>query len=95
MAVSLPILFLVYLDELFQKLCSSGFGCPVGTSFMGCLGYADDILLLSASRTGLQEMVHICEVYTRQKGLKFSTTKSDAEKSKCIIFIRITKIESV
>ena len=33
--------------------------------------YADDILLLSASRTGLQEMVQICIDAVKQRNLSF------------------------
>ena len=56
-AVSSPTLFSVYIDDLFHILRSSGFGCSVNGNYFGCLGYADDLLLLSASRSGLQTMV--------------------------------------
>ena len=67
-------------------------GCYIGTQFYGCLGYADDLLLLSASRTGLQEMVKICEIFALKKNLKFSTDP-DASKSKtkCIVFSKKIK----
>ena len=55
--------------------------------FLGCLGYADDLLILSASRSGLQSMVMICEEFAKSKSLKFST-HADPKKSKtkCIMF---------
>ena len=40
---------------------------------MGIWVYADDIILLSPSRTGLQEMVNICENFAIATKLKFST----------------------
>ena len=40
---------------------------------MGIWVYADDIVLLSPSRTGLQEMVKICENFAKATKLKFST----------------------
>ena len=40
---------------------------------MGIWGYEDDIILLSSSRTGLQEMVKICENFAIATKLKFST----------------------
>ena len=49
-AVSSPILFSVYNNDLMIKLRRAGLGCYIGTLFMGCLGCADDILLLSGSR---------------------------------------------
>ena len=86
-AISSPILFSVYLNGLIVKLRASGFGCYIGTLFMGCLGYADDILLLSASRAGLQVMVDICATFAKNKNLKFSTNQNPQKsKTKCIIF---------
>ena len=59
---------------------------------MGCLGYADDILLLSASRTGLQEMVRICARFASQKNLKFSTHPDPVKSiTKCIVFAKNAK----
>ena len=46
-AVSSPILFSVYIDDLFSILRGSGLGCSLYGQFYGCFGYADDLLLLS------------------------------------------------
>ena len=86
-AISSPLLFSVYINGLIVKLRSTGLGCYVGTLFMGCLGYADDILLLSASRTGLQVLVETCAKFVRKKNLKFSTNANpEKSKTKCIVF---------
>ena len=37
-----PILFTLYMDVLLSRLKSCGFGCYIGQSFVGALGYADD-----------------------------------------------------
>ena len=37
---SLPVLFSIYLDELLHRITDTGFGCFIGTSFMGCFAYA-------------------------------------------------------
>jgi len=52
-AVSSGILFAVYIDEVLQRLRNSGLGCRIYGIFYGALIYADDIILLSASRNGL------------------------------------------
>ena len=52
-AVSSPLLFSIYIDGLIKELRGSGLGCRIEQFFYGCLGYADDLLLLSASRSGL------------------------------------------
>ena len=54
---------------------------------MGIWVYADDIILLSPSRTGLQEMVKICENFAKATKLKFSTNiRIEKCKTKCLIF---------
>ena len=86
-AVSSPLLFSVYIDGLIKELRKSGLGCYLDTHFYGCLGYADDLLLLSASRSGLQSMVKICENFADSKCLAFSTNVDPSKsKTKCIIF---------
>jgi hypothetical protein len=91
-AVSSPILFSVYINDLIVILREAGFGCHVGTFFVGCLGYADDLLLLSASRSGLQVMVNMCQKFTSKKNLKFSTNPDESKsKTKCIVFSKKPK----
>ena len=91
-AVSSPILFSVYINDLLVILREAGIGCHVGSFFVGCLGYADDLLLLSASRSGLQSMVNTCQKFTKKKNLKFSTNPDAAKsKTKCIVFSKKAK----
>ena len=60
--------------------------------FPPCFGYADDLLLLSASRSGLQSMVNICSEFMRKKSLKFSTNANiEKSKTKGIIFSKKPK----
>ncbi len=48
-----PILFSVYMDDLFTRLSNSGIGCHIGNHYAGVVGFADDIKLLSISNKGL------------------------------------------
>jgi len=41
-------------------LRSSDLGCHLGDNYIGCIAYADDIILLSASLVNLQKMLAIC-----------------------------------
>ena len=42
-----PVLFAVYVNSsLIETLCQSGYGCYVGSLFVGCVMYADDLLLV-------------------------------------------------
>ena len=71
-----PILFCLYIDELLCELRCSGFGCNVGNTYCGCLGYADDITLLSPSVFGLQKLINICENYAKKYDIQFNECKS-------------------
>ena len=57
-----------------------------------CPCYADDLLLLSASRSGLQAMVSICERFAKVRKLKFSTNVDPVKsKTKCVVFSKVKK----
>ena len=86
-AVSSAILFAVYIDKLIPILRSSGFGCYIHGVFLGAFIFADDIMLLSASRSGLQCLVDTCQKFVARKNLKFGTSPDpDKSKTKCIVF---------
>ena len=91
-AVSSAILFAVYIDELLQILKCSRIGCHIDRVFLGAFIFADDILLLSASRAGLQSMVNTCEKFASRKNLKFGTNSNPMKsKTKCIVFTKKRK----
>ena len=48
-----PTLFSVYVSELIELLHDSGCGCYVNRTFIGCLMYADDLLLLFPTVGGM------------------------------------------
>ena len=88
-AVSSPILFGIYVDKLIKMLRLSGLGCTIGKYYFGVIVYADDIILLSPSRMGLQAMMNICQKFAATHNLKFSTNRDpDKSKTKCIHFSR-------
>ena len=62
-AVSSAIPFAVYIDKQISLMRDSGFGCRIHNVFLGVFIFADDIMLLSASRSGLQCMVDICQKF--------------------------------
>ena len=72
-AILSPSLFCVYLDTLLSCLRDAGVGCHVGGSFLGAVGYADDVTLLSPTRQGLQAMLKICEDFSASHSMLFST----------------------
>ena len=68
-AVSSAFLFSVYIDELLIILKNSRLGCHIDSVFLGAFIFADDIFLLSASRSGLQSLVDICQDFASRKNL--------------------------
>ena len=67
-----PLLFSVYIDDLLEKLKNKGIGCHIGHHFVGVLGYADDLILLCPSVTGLKEMIRTCEEYADEHDILFN-----------------------
>ena len=57
-----PHLFNVYVDDLSQILNRCRTGCLSGT--INHLMYADDLVLLSPSATGLRELLCACEEFS-------------------------------
>ena len=76
-----------YLDPLLQLLRESGYGCRIGLHWFGALAYADNIILLSPTINGLQEMVKVCEVHAQETDLMFSSDPDPVKsKTMCIAF---------
>ena len=59
-AVLSSVLFCVYIDDLIKTLRKKETGCWINNSFVGIIVFADDIVLLSPSIDGLQEMIDTC-----------------------------------
>ena len=87
--VTSGIFFAVYIDELLKILRKSGLGCHIHGVFYGALIFADDIILLSASRNRLQIMVNICQEFVSSRNLKFGTdVNPEKSKTKYILFTK-------
>ena len=80
-----PIIFSVYLDGLIQDLRKQGLGCHINGAWMGCFGYADDLILLSPSREVMAKMLDVCGSYAEKHNLVFSVDPVPARsKTKCL-----------
>jgi len=71
-----PLLFSVYIDILVAELSKSQSGCYVHGIFLGCILYADDIVLLSLSIRSLQHMLDISIAAIHNLDLRFNVSKS-------------------
>ena len=87
-AILSAILYCVYTNGLFEELRHMNIGCCVGRNYVGVLGYADDLYLMSPTVDGLQEMLKVCEKYAQTHNLKFSTDKKPSKsKTKCMAYL--------
>ena len=74
----MPFNTVVALQSLFvSRLKSCGFGCYIGQSFVGALGYADDIVLLAPTRYSLSRVLKECELFSEEYSLIFNANKSN------------------
>ena len=71
-----PGYFNIYINDLIIKLRMSGLGCYLAGIYCGCLFFADDIILLSASVAHLQLMLNICSEFAATSDLNFNNKKS-------------------
>ena len=71
-----PILFTVYLDELIKRIKATGVGCHFNCHAVGCLSYADDLVLLAPSPSALRIMLRVCELFASEFGLVFNASKT-------------------
>ena len=68
-------LFCIYMDELISRLEHSGIGCYIGNEYYGNITYADDFKLLCPSINGLQKMLDICDVFSKEYFVNYSAGK--------------------
>ena len=75
-AILSPILVSIYMDGLFEQLEKSGVGCHMGNHSTGCIGYADDLTLLTPTRSELKVLINICEKYAHEYCVNCNGSKS-------------------
>jgi len=71
-----PALFNVFVNVFIVNTKATGQGCYMNREWLGCIMYADDIILLSASIQGLHKLLTCCFVTSNELRLKFNCNKS-------------------
>ena len=64
------------MDDLSQSLNCCKTGCLSGEIMINHLMYADDLVLLSPSATGLRELLRTCEKYSKEHAIIYNSKKS-------------------
>ena len=70
-----PTLFNFYIKELFVRIKKAKIGVQIGNRKLGCLGYADDVVLMAESKEDMDRLLNITDEYGREWGVKFSSRK--------------------
>ena len=65
-------MFSIYIDPLIQKLKKSKLGCHFGHINANAFAYADDLVILSPSCSGIKGLIAICENYANEFFLNFN-----------------------
>ena len=64
------------MDDLSQSLNCCKTGCLSGEIMINHLMYADNLVLLSPSATGLRELLRTCEKYSKEHAIIYNSKKS-------------------
>jgi hypothetical protein len=75
-AVLSPFLFSIMISPLVDELHRLGKGTWLGVSRIGCLLFADDIVLIADSELKLQSMMNVATIFFRQWRFKVSEGKT-------------------
>ena len=71
-----PYLYNLYYDKLLESLNGSSIGTKLYDRFTGIIMYADDIILLSPTLSGLQNLLGQCQKYSEQHGIVMNAGKT-------------------
>ena len=82
-----PALFTLFANMFIVKMRELNAGCCVNGTFVGCRMYADDLVVLSASVSGLRSLLDCCYHVSITLTLKFNCLKSS-----CSVFGSASKL---
>ena len=73
-------LFNIFINQLLLDLNNCDAGVRIGDTLYNSMAYADDITLFSTNVQDLQNLIDVCDAYSKRWKFKFGV-----EKSKCMI----------
>ena len=88
-AVLSAVFYCIYTNGLLEELRRKKIGCCIGQNYVGVVGYADDLFLMSPTLDGLQKMLNVCDKFAKEHHLNFSTDANpNKSKTKCMAFVK-------
>ena len=70
-----PSIFNVFMNAFIVNLRLLNVGCHVNHQYVGCFLYVDDIILISHSIIGVQQMLVVCLATAKTFAFKFNGKK--------------------
>ena len=70
-----PCLYSIYINELLNNLCQSPFRLKINNIPMCAPTQADDIVLLSLTKDGLNALLNICYTYADKWRYRYNASK--------------------
>lgn len=70
-----PTLFNIYLEELIWRIRKADIGVRIGEKKLGCLAYADDVVLMAEKKEDMEQMLTISRKYGVEWYLRYSENK--------------------
>ncbi|XP_065643004.1 uncharacterized protein LOC136074597 [Hydra vulgaris] len=73
-----PYLYNIYTEKLLETIKNDNFvGTTIHGNFTGVVAYADDIILLSSTLSGLERLITMCNIYNNLNGIKLNAVKTE------------------
>ena len=72
-----PALFNMFYQTLINKLCESNLGVIINNRKYNTLCYADDVILMSTTVTGLQSLINTAVEHITDRGLRLTHKKQN------------------
>jgi hypothetical protein len=71
-----PFLFAIFIDDIVDKVKLANVGCFISSICCSIFLYADDILIISPTVTGLQILLNVCEAELSDLDMSINVNKS-------------------
>ena len=73
-----PHLYNIYTESLLETIKNQGIvGTSINGNFTGVVAYADDIILLSSTLSGLKKLIKTCNIYSNLNCIKLNAEKTE------------------
>ena len=71
-----PLLFSLFISDLEKELIRNAAGSRLGSTIVNLLMYADDLVLVSSSSSGLRKHLEVLQLFCEKSKLDINTDKT-------------------